>query len=225
MSGNLNSGIAFSTNNAQVYGMPMVEKLLAGQVPTIQISGTIPQADLSDATNPENGVWSYDHAVPGGGGDDYAVVVTGTIEVTVEGTYSFALSGSDGGRLRIGGLTVIYDDAIHGYQSAYGQVALTTGTHSFEWIGFERDWKAGWELSVSNTSNNTSSVSSANGWKVLGDPNPHNQIRLTPNTLMSVTTYKVNGYEEANLQISGNYVGTNASGNAALPNVGYGIPR
>ncbi|MFM8570497.1 MAG: beta strand repeat-containing protein, partial [Pirellula sp.] len=223
MSGNLNSGIGFSTNNAQVYGMPMVEKLLAGQVPTIQVSGTIPQADLSDATNPENGVWSYDHAVPGGGGDDYAVVVTGTIEVTVEGTYSFAMSGSDGGRLRIGGLTVIYDDAIHGYQSAYGQVALTTGTHSFEWIGFERDWKAGWELSVSNTSNNTSSVSSANGWKVLGDPNPHNQIRLTPNTLMSVTTYKVNGYEEANLQISGNYVGTNASGNAALPNVGYGI--
>jgi hypothetical protein len=151
------------------------------------------------------------------------VVVTGTIDVATQGSYSFALSGSDGGRLRIDGQTVILDDAIHGYMSVYGQVELTAGPHSFEWIGFERDAIAGWELSVSNTSNNTSPVSSANRWKVLGDPDPHSEIRLTPNTLMSVTTYKVNGLEAANLSIAGNYVGTNASGDAIVPNTGYGI--
>ncbi|MFN5274332.1 MAG: beta strand repeat-containing protein [Planctomycetota bacterium] len=223
VSGNLSAGIGFYTGNAQVYGIPMVAKLLSGQVPTIQTSGMIAQADLSDASNPENGVWNYNHPVPGGGGDDYAVVVTGTIDVATQGSYSFALSGSDGGRLRIDGQTVILDDAIHGYMSVYGHVELTAGPHSFEWIGFERDAIAGWELSVSNTSNNTSPVSSANGWKVLGDPEPHSEIRLTPNTLMSVTTYKVNGLEAANLSIAGNYVGTNASGDAIVPNTGYGI--
>ncbi|MFM8397259.1 MAG: PA14 domain-containing protein, partial [Pirellula sp.] len=158
ISGNY-SEIGIFTGNAFVYGLEVVDKVLSNHISSSQTTGSIQQADLSDAGNPANGTWGYNHPIPGGGSSDYFVLVTGSIEVNVAGTYSFAISGDDGGRLKIGNQSVIIDDNQHGFESRYGQATLGVGQHSFEWIGFNRVGSSGWELSVSNLAENTHSVS------------------------------------------------------------------
>ncbi|MFM8328226.1 MAG: PA14 domain-containing protein, partial [Pirellulaceae bacterium] len=210
VSGNAGNQITVNTGNAFVYGLPVVDKLISGEIPSIQSTGTIDQADLADFTWPAGGYWGYNHPIPGGGGDQYAVKVTGTIEVLQSRSYLFALGGDDGGRLKIGSELVINDDSLHAFDVRYGEVFLAEGTHQFEWVGFERDGAAGFELSVI-----------VDGWwKVLGDPDPHAEIRLQSGTNMSVTTYQVAGSEKSNTLIAGNYVGTNVTGNGTFPNDG-----
>jgi parallel beta-helix repeat protein len=223
ISGNTSAGIYFLTGNPQIYGLTIVDKIFNGDVASSQSTGTIAQADLSDSTNPSNGNWGYNFNIPGGGGDDYFVVVTGTIQVTTAGTYSFSIAGDNGGRLKINNATIINDDSLNVFESRYGQATLSAGTHTFEWIGFEWYGAAGFELSVNSAANNTSAITSANGWKVLGDPSPHSQIRLSPGTNMSVTTYKPAGPEKSNSVIAGNYIGTNAAGNSKVGNGGNGV--
>ncbi|MFN8766238.1 MAG: beta strand repeat-containing protein, partial [Pirellulaceae bacterium] len=210
VSGNSGNQVTVNTGNAFVYGLPVVDKLITGDIPSIQATGTIDQADLADSTWPSWGNWGYNYPIPGGGGDQYAVKVTGTIEVLESRSYLFALGGDDGGRLKIGSNLVINDDSLHAFDVRYGEVFLSTGTHQFEWVGFERDGAAGFELSVI-----------VDGWwKVLGDPDPHAEIRLQSGTNMSVTTYQVAGSEKSNTLIAGNYIGTNATGNGTFPNDG-----
>ncbi|MFM8172136.1 MAG: hypothetical protein ACKN81_01205, partial [Pirellulaceae bacterium] len=75
---------------------------------------------------------------------------------------------------------------------------------------FERGGAAGFELSVI-----------VDGmWKVLGDPDPHAEIRLQSGTNMAVTTYYVAGTDQSNTLIAGNYIGTNATGNGTFPTDG-----
>ena len=210
ISGNVGSQVRLYTANAIVYGLPVVDKLISGEIPSIQSSGTIDQADLADYSWPSWGYWWYDNPIPGGGGDQYAVRVTGSIEVLESRSYLFALGGDDGGRLKIGSNVVINDDSLHPFEVRYGEVFLTAGTHSFEWLGFERDGAAGFELSVI-----------VDGmWKVLGDPDPHAEIRLQSGTNMAVTTYYVAGTDQSNTLIAGNYIGTNATGNGTFPTDG-----
>ena len=210
VSGNGGSQVRLITDNAIVYGLPIVDKLIAGEIPSIQSTGTIEQADMADWNWPSSGYWWYDNPIPGGGGDQYAVKVTGALEVLESRSYQFALGGDDGGRLKIGSSVVINDDSLHPFEVRFGEVFLAAGTHQFEWVGFERDGAAGFELSVI-----------VDGmWKVLGDTDPHAEIRLQAGTNMAVTTYQVAGVEKSNTLIAGNYVGTNASGNGTLPTVG-----
>ncbi|MEY2612577.1 MAG: Cyclolysin, partial [Planctomycetota bacterium] len=212
ISGNGLNGIYYSTGAVEVYSLSIVDSVISGAISSVQTTGTISQADLSDSSGSSNGVWSYNNDIPGGGGDDYFVRVTGTIDVSVAGTYSFAIAGDDGGRLKINGTTVINDDSLHGFDSRYGQATLGVGTHTIEWIGFERAGGAGWELSVHSSAGVTSGVSSANGWKVIGDPNPHSQIRLSPSTALNVKRYKPTGIELSNSVIRGNFIGTDSTG-------------
>jgi parallel beta-helix repeat protein len=210
VSGNAGNQITVNTGTPIVYGLPVVDKLISGEIPSIQSTGTIDQADLADFTWPATGYWGYNHPIPGGGGDQYAIKVTGTIEVLVSRSYLFALGGDDGGRLKIGSEPVINDDSLHAFDVRYGEVFLSAGMHPFEWVGFERDGAAGFELSAI-----------VDGWwKVLGDPDPHAEIRLQSGTNMSVTTYQVAGSEKSNTLIAGNYIGTNATGNGTFPNDG-----
>lgn len=222
VSGNY-SEIGVFTGNAYLYGLEVVDRLISGEIPSIQSTQTIATANLSDANQPENGAWNYNNPIPGLGGDDYALVTTGTIQVATEGTYSFAISGNDGGRLRIDGQEIIVNDSAYSYSYKYGQATLSAGQHSIEWTSFQRNGLAGWELSVSDTINNFTPISSTNGWKVLGDPNPHSNIRLSPSTNLSVKSYKVSGSEITNILLAGNYIGSNADGTAAISNGQIGV--
>ena len=61
----------------------------------------------------------------------------------------------------------------------FGSVHLSAGAHSFEWIGFEAGGGDSWELSVAVGAGKVGPVTSANGWKVVGDPTPHAEIELS----------------------------------------------
>ncbi len=84
----------------EISGLTQVDQMVAGTLASQTSTSTISQADLSDATSPSTGNWTFNHPIPGGGGNDYAFVATGTLQVNVAGTYSFAMAGNEGGRLR-----------------------------------------------------------------------------------------------------------------------------
>ncbi|MFC1516467.1 Ig-like domain-containing protein, partial [Thermodesulfobacteriota bacterium] len=166
-----------------VTNLTTVDEMIEGTQLSTTAADKIDQADIKDNAH---GRWSYNNAVPGGGGDDYAIVGTGTLQVNTAGVFSFAISGDDGGRLRIDGKDVIVDENLHPFQDKFGVATLDSGTHTFEWVGFERSGGAGWEFSVA-VGTNSEPVNSSNGWKVVGDPEPHSEISL--NGQIDVTVY------------------------------------
>jgi PKD repeat protein len=161
---------------AQVMGLADVDAMIDGSANSYTRTAQIAQADITD--NSGGDVWNFDHPVPGGGGDNYAVVSTGTLLVNTAGDFSFAIRGDDGGRLRIDDVDVIVDDNQHPPTTVYGDATLTAGEHTFEWIGFERGGGAFWELSVAVGGGNTSTVFPNTAWKAVGDPSPHPEIEL-----------------------------------------------
>lgn len=214
-SGSLDSQWTTSSGEIPIVDqLSVVDDLISGNKPSIQVSSSIAQADLRDQFAGVGGNWGYDNPIPGTGGDDFAVVSTGTLIVHQAGTYSFALSGDDGGRLRIDGLDVIVDDALHAFSDRFGEVTLSAGLHTFEWVGFERGFGAAFELSVAVGSGVLGPVTSANGWQVVGDSTPFSEISLDGQ--IDVTAYYAAPEPSANgrIQVTGAY-GT-SRGNYAL---------
>ncbi len=99
ISGNNLTGIFVNGGVEPINGLTQVDQLIAGTLSSRTATRTISQADLVDTLDPSVGNWPHNNTVPGGGGDDYAVVTTGTLQVTTAGTFSFAIAGNDGGRL------------------------------------------------------------------------------------------------------------------------------
>src|SRR5262249_25034255 len=137
ISGNTSDGVRVDGAVNPVSNLTIADQLIAGSLPRTTATGTINQTDFSDANSPSNGNWSYNNAVPSGEGDNDVVVTTGTLQVNTAGTFSFAIAGDDGGRLRIDGVDVIVDNTTHGFAPAYGQATLGVGSHSFQWVGFD----------------------------------------------------------------------------------------
>jgi hypothetical protein len=146
-----------TTGVGQIDTLANADELRAGTIPSTMSTGTIAQADIWDSD--PTGVWTFDNLPSGSGGavDDFAVFNTGTLNVTQAGTYHFAITGDDGGRLRIdknGDMVlndadnVIVDDTLHAIESRFGSLELTPGMYKFEWVGFERGGGASFELSV-----------------------------------------------------------------------------
>ena len=69
--------------------------------------------------------------------NNYAVLVTTTIEITTTDDWTFLTSGDDGVRLRIGGFDVITDDERHPTQDNLGTINLAVGEHDIELVLFE----------------------------------------------------------------------------------------
>jgi hypothetical protein len=145
------------TGTGQIDTLAEADALKAGTIPSNMFTGPISQADIwdSDAT----GRWTFDNIPVGSPGvaDDFAVFNTGTLNVTQAGTYHFAITGDDGGRLRIdknGDMVlndadnVIVDNTLHGVEDRFGSLQLNPGTYKFEWVGFERGGGASWEFSA-----------------------------------------------------------------------------
>jgi hypothetical protein len=195
----------------------VADQLVSGVIPRTTASTTIAQADLVDPGWSAGGNWNHNNPLPGGGGDYFVHRSTGTIEVSTAGQYTFAMSGDDGGRLRINGSNVIVDDALHGFDSRFATVTLGVGTHTFEWVGLEYNSSSGWELSVAVGGGKTAPITEANGWKVLGSSTPHPQIRLQAGTSIATTAYYPTP-GNLNTSIAGNYIGMNVSGMGPMPN-------
>ena len=208
---NAGNGIQVDSSTPDLFNLGLVDPIIAGTIPTITATGTVPQADLQDFSfSPPSTNWAFNHPIPGGGGDQYVVRVTGTLQVNTAGTFTFAYSGDDGGRLRIGGNTIINDNTVHTFTNVFGNATLAAGTHTFEWIGFERTGVAAFELSVAVGGGKTAPITTANGWRVLGDPSPHPEIALDGG--LNVTVY----YTQPP-------IGNSIRGNAIDQNTGLGI--
>jgi len=110
--------------------------LLAGQNAgaTTQQSGytTINFADGADGD-----YTSGNQGFPGGGGDNFAVEITGTLVVNTPGEYTFMINSDDGCRLRIDGVDVIVDDATHNPSTSSGRIVLSKPTAQFQLVYYD----------------------------------------------------------------------------------------
>ncbi|MFM7927761.1 MAG: PA14 domain-containing protein, partial [Pirellula sp.] len=214
-------GVVVYGDNPDVSNMEIAQDLVDGRILSTVYTAELAQADLFDTSGAAGGNWGIDLPIPGGGGENYAVKVTGTLQVATPGVYSFAAGSDDGTRLIIDGQDVAFFWGPRSFGVSYGEMNLS-GEHTIEWISFEQGGAAGFELSVSPIAGNYSDITEANGWKVLGDPNPDSQIRLKPGTVLNATAYYATGPYRFNTSIAGNFLGTDINGNTSVPNT-YGI--
>ncbi|MFM8327931.1 MAG: hypothetical protein ACKN9U_23975, partial [Pirellulaceae bacterium] len=100
---------------------------------------------------------------------------------------------------------------------------LSAGLHGFEWTYYQRGGAGGAEFVVAEGAN-TTNLTEANGWRVLGASNPTANIRLAPGTTMTAKVYKVTqSVAGSNHTIAGNWIGVDQTGTLARPNTTGGI--
>jgi len=197
------------------------DQFVSGAIPHTTAAAIVAQLDLSDASSSAPGNWSFNNAIPGGGGDYYVIRATGTLQLHQAGTFTFNMGSDNGGRLRINGADVIvYDTGWQPFANRFGTVTLAAGTHTFELVGYEQTSTAGFEVAVAVGSGIMNPVTEANGWRVLGATNPHAQIALQGS--VSVTAYYPNP-GLLGITIAGNYIGTDPSGTLDFGNSGDGV--
>lgn len=84
--------------------------------------------------------------------DNFAARITGNIFIDAADTYFFRTYNDDGVRLRIDGVDVIVDDALHAVLTFSGSRMLTAGLHSVELVFFENGGAATLEFSYAKGS-------------------------------------------------------------------------
>lgn len=113
----------------------------AGATTTTNNYGTINFTDGADGDFTSGNV-----AFPGGGGDNFAVEITGTLVVNVPGEYHIIVNSDDGCRLRIDGVDVIVDDANHTPTAASGRYLFTKPTAQVQLVYYDATGGASLEM-------------------------------------------------------------------------------
>jgi hypothetical protein len=98
-------------------------------------------------------------------GDDFAVMITGTVTIPADGTYTFGTSAADGLRLKVDNTVVITDDTTHGTADKFGQITLAAGTYPLELTAFEYNGGEALELFAAAGSH----AAFNNSFRLLGD--------------------------------------------------------
>ncbi len=75
--------------------------------------------------------------------DNLGGLFTGWVVIDTPGLYKFSTESDDGSRLRIGGMTIVDNDGLHGMQERSGIAALGAGSHAIEAQFFEAGGGAG----------------------------------------------------------------------------------
>ncbi|MEO1550350.1 MAG: PA14 domain-containing protein, partial [Pseudomonadota bacterium] len=99
--------------------------------------------ELKPDINYKNGSGSF---WEGGAKDTFGAQITGNIEVSEAGTFTFHMGGDDGTMLFIDGQPVLVDDGLHAYRTRSQEVELEPGTHHIEVRYFENYGQAGLKL-------------------------------------------------------------------------------
>ncbi|MBK8090673.1 MAG: chitobiase/beta-hexosaminidase C-terminal domain-containing protein [Verrucomicrobiaceae bacterium] len=120
--------------------------LLGGQNAGTTTNGG-PYTIINFADGADGDFTSGNVAFPGGGGDNFAVEITGTLVVNTPGEYTFMVNSDDGCRLRIDGVDVIVDDATHFPATSSGRIVLTKPTVSFQLVYYDVSGGASVEVS------------------------------------------------------------------------------
>jgi len=161
-----------------VQNLAQTDDIIGGVISANTFNASIEFTDLTDSTTSVFGNFA-DHAiVPGAGTGTLAFEGLAQIEVKQTGTYSFALSGDDGGRFRIDvdgngfddGDNVIVDDAQHAFQDSFGEATLAAGTYDIQWVGFNTTGGFGSELAVAfNPGGGQMGPINFDNWEPFGD--------------------------------------------------------
>ncbi|MEM1230754.1 MAG: ASPIC/UnbV domain-containing protein, partial [Pseudomonadota bacterium] len=134
---------SYAASDQDITSLAEAEALLAGG----GIAGTSADLfaiDLLGGT--DNG--RFAGATPFPFADRFALRVTGHLRVDTPGEYTFGTRNDDGLRLRINGIDVIVDDAIHGAEDRYGTLRLGAGLHSLDLVYFENGGNAMLEVAM-----------------------------------------------------------------------------
>ena len=127
------------SKNGEIGGLADALNLISLPAGSPEILGSA--SVVSDTLNllgeGSDGHYAFNNVPPGGGGEDFVIVATGSITIPAAGTYTFGLNSDDGGRILINGVEIMRDDSFHGPQDAFGTVTLTAGQHTFEAVMFE----------------------------------------------------------------------------------------
>ena len=109
ISGNQSGILVWDWSSMNVY---LANEFIAGDAGGLVASGTLTQADVfqsNDTESTTSGDWSYENTLPGGWATYNAYRATGTLNVSTESIYTFALTSDDGGQLKINGALVAAD--------------------------------------------------------------------------------------------------------------------
>jgi beta-glucanase (GH16 family) len=66
----------------------------------------------------------------GRGGENFAIVLEGFVDVPAAGTWTFSTVSDDGSRLLIGGRVVVDNDGLHALRARAGRIGLAAGRHA-----------------------------------------------------------------------------------------------
>lgn len=141
----------FTVQNAAAEGTieNLTEALavLAGEGQASETTVIVPTVDFTD--NSFGGFFEGGDDFPNGtAGDDndFAVRVTGIIELPTSGNWILGFLSDDGGRMLIDGEVIINDDVLRGPEFSFEQLELSAGQHEIEVIYFERGGGAELEI-------------------------------------------------------------------------------
>ena len=127
-----------------IRNLSSADALLNGEGVLSQTTEVLPVVNFLDTGS--DGRFGSNLVFPNGGGDDFALRASGTIEIPTTGTWTFGTTSDDGVRVRIDGANVINDDSLHAVQDRFGSRSLSAGAHTIELVFFERGGGADVEL-------------------------------------------------------------------------------
>ena len=84
-----------------------------------------------------DGRFGNNTASPGGNGNNYAIQLTGTVQIPSAGYYTFGTNADDGSQMKIDGTLLYADDSFHGPEDRFGNRFLSAGPHTFEVVMFQ----------------------------------------------------------------------------------------
>jgi hypothetical protein len=124
------------------------------------VQGSASYGDVDWLDSAAGGNLGGNHPAPGvSNADDFTVQTLGTF-FSLSATYRFTGNSDDGQRLRIDGIDVFVDDVLAGPHDKSGDIHLSNGFHTFDYVWFERGGGAEGELGYRTLDGGVPSLSS-----------------------------------------------------------------
>ncbi|MFT6896296.1 MAG: putative acyltransferase (DUF342 family) [Paraglaciecola sp.] len=143
---------AFDTDK-QISNLSDADNAIADNFGNVtQYTAIMDVVNFSDGAS--GGNFAHDAPFFSGAKDDFAVHVTGWVNISTAGYYTFGTNADDGLKLAIDSNSVIYDDNRHAPRNLFGTVSLTAGWHTLDLVFFERGGGAVLELFAASGQHN-----------------------------------------------------------------------
>ncbi|QJE96483.1 lamin tail domain-containing protein [Luteolibacter luteus] len=139
---------------------------LAPGNPGILSEATVIASSVNYLGEGDDGHFGLNSSPPAGTGDQYAIKLTGWVDIATAGIYTFGTNSDDGVRVKIDGVAIITDDTSHGPLDNIRTRNLTVGLHSFEVVMFQG---AGGDCLEFFAAEGSYSSWDANAFKLVGD--------------------------------------------------------